>query len=153
MDIVATFSTNNAVVVFLNNAGNGTFSAPTLVSVVTDATSVAVGDFNADGRADFVVTQRSANTIRIFTNAGANTFTANTLSTTAAGAFDVTTGDLDNDGDVDIVSTQRDGDSVIFWRNNGQGVFTAVSVASVGSPRGVVIEVRGGLGLGMRGRV
>jgi len=141
MDIVATFTTNSAVAVYLNNAGNGTFRTSLVASAVTDATSVAVADFDGDSDMDFVVTQRSTNTIRVYINNGAASFTSNILSTTAAGAFDVATADVDNDGDYDIVSTQRDGDSVILWRNNGRGVFTSTSVASVTSPRGVVIRV------------
>jgi hypothetical protein len=56
-----------SVSVVLGN-GSGTFQAPTTFAVGSGAGSVAVGDFNGDGRLDFAVNNSASNSVSVFTN-------------------------------------------------------------------------------------
>src|SRR5262249_39380148 len=55
--------------------GDGTLQAPRNFTVNAGATSVAVGDFNGDGRPDFAVGSNAALTDNVLTNAGGGNFT------------------------------------------------------------------------------
>jgi hypothetical protein len=66
--VVDSFAEHVAVLkIFLSN-GDGTFQAPTNVVANSTAASVAVGDFNADGKSDLVAVTANKNTFDVFVN-------------------------------------------------------------------------------------
>src|SRR5262249_324411 len=67
------FPAAGTVSVLLGN-GDGTFQAPRNLAAGIGANSVAVGDFNGDGRPDFAVSNNNSAFLNVFLNAGAGSF-------------------------------------------------------------------------------
>src|ERR1700687_5066628 len=65
----------NATLSVLFGNGNGTFSQGPIFAIGNSATSVAVGDFNGDGKADIAVADPADNIIAFFYGNGLGTFT------------------------------------------------------------------------------
>jgi hypothetical protein len=87
--------------VFLGN-GDGTFQAPNTLKAGTSPGSVAVGDFNGDGRLDFAV---NGGSLTIFSNSNGGNFSASLLSGSTGGT--VTAGDFNGDGITDLFTTSK----------------------------------------------
>jgi FG-GAP-like repeat/Domain of unknown function (DUF4214) len=80
------------------------FSPPTTLSAANQAISVAIGDFNGDGKKDLFAVRASGNGVGVWLGNGDGTFGLPTDYTTA-GAFPVSiaVADLDGDGKDDFV--------------------------------------------------
>ena len=118
---------SKSVSVFINN-GNGTFAAKVDYPTVAAPFSVAVGDFNNDGKPDLVTSDPGATGVSVLLNNGNGTFAArqyfNTFNLPPTGLVAV---DFNNDMKIDIVTTttseQSGGPGVIVQLNNGDGTF------------------------------
>ncbi len=89
-----------SVSVLLGN-GDGTLQAPRNAAVGVSPRTVAVGDFNGDGRSDFAVGNYLSGTVTQFLNTGGGSFTATSLA--AAGApTALAAGDFNGDGSSDL---------------------------------------------------
>ncbi len=101
------------------------------------AGAVRLGDLDADGDLDLVITDWGANPptspsrVRAFTNDGAGVFAeladavpATTTGGTGTGPIDVDLADVDNDFDLDLLVASRIGESLLY-RNDGAGHFVA----------------------------
>jgi hypothetical protein len=110
----------DSVGVLLNN-GNGTFAAQTY-TVGGSPTSVAIGDFNRDGKPD-IVTANANGTVSVLLNNGTGAFGTAQNYTLGGPANSVAVGDFNHDGYLDVAaagSTETD-----LLLNNGNGTFGA----------------------------
>ncbi len=101
------------------------------------AGAVRLGDLDADGDLDLIITDwgaappTSPSRVRAFTNDGAGGFTelvdavpSTTTGGTGTGPIDVDLVDVDNDFDLDLLVASRVGESLLY-RNDGTGHFVA----------------------------
>ena len=88
------------VSVLLGN-GNGTFQAPRNSATGSGSQSVAVGDFNGDGRPDFAVSNDSQDILSVFTNAGGGNFSSSSANLGFISPY-VVAGDFNGDGVTDL---------------------------------------------------
>jgi hypothetical protein len=111
--------------------GDGTFVAGQTISSPGTDPGITVGDFNGDGKLDFVVTASYLVSGSIFFGNGDGTFTPGPpTSPSMVGAL--TAGDFNGDGKTDLVGGEY-GLMVDVWLSNGDGTFTPVptSIPSV----------------------
>jgi hypothetical protein len=87
--------------VLLGN-GDGTLQAPRNFGVVNGATSVAVGDFNGDGRPDFAVGGNSTTLVSVYTNTGGGNFSASSITAGSGQTGLIAAGDFNGDGATDL---------------------------------------------------
>jgi FG-GAP-like repeat len=93
----------------------------------THAGSLAIADFNGDGKLDIAVSNFSSNTIAVFLNQGAGTFAAPILNTIQIpnGLGPVILGDFNEDGKPDLVVGTIAGPEVaLVLLGNGDGTLT-----------------------------
>jgi FG-GAP-like repeat/FG-GAP repeat len=138
--------TSGEVIILLGN-GDGTFQAPqSYASGAFIATSVAVGDFNGDGKIDLAVGHVTANgtvstgVVSVLIGNGDGTLqTARIYATGIGSAASVTVADVNQDGKLDLVvavagsGLGRSSGQVSALLGRGNGTFqTAQSYASGG---------------------
>jgi hypothetical protein len=144
-DLAIANSADNTVSILLGN-GNGTFKqAPgSPFFVGTDPTSVAVGDFNGDGKPDLAVVNFSDETVSILIGNGDGTFTPAPGSPVSAGfsSYTLALADFNGDGIVDLAVTNIDSYQVQILLGNGDGTFAAAAnspIVDVNCPRSIAI--------------
>ena len=95
------------------------------------------GDFNKDGKPDFVTpgTIGTANGISLLLGNGDGTFHAPTvIGTTNSVVVDLAVADFNNDGNLDILTFNSSNNFTVFY-GNGNGTFQApVTVVTTGAP-------------------
>jgi hypothetical protein len=99
------FNTGTASVLLGN--GDGTFQAARNFNTGVSPTSLAVGDFNGDGRSDFAVSNLISGSLSVFSNSNGGNFSTSTISLGANNAGPVAAGDFNGDGITDLFSTGR----------------------------------------------
>jgi hypothetical protein len=123
-----------SVSVLLGN-GDGTFQAPVSYTTAADPVSVAVGDFNGDGKADIVSANSIDHSYSILKGNGDGTFQpAVTHAVVPRATFDpsfVLVADLNGDGKPELALANGDGVSVL--RGNGDGTFGSPVFYPVGT--------------------
>ena len=107
--------------VFAGN-GDGTFVPPPLAPIAMRAKSIAVADFNRDGKTDLVVGNSDSRAVSVMLGNGDGTFTAPVTFVSGRSDF-VTTADVDKDGNADILFANSDGNTVVVMLGNGNGSF------------------------------
>ena len=99
-------------------------------------TWVAVGDFNGDGNADFVVANSG---ISVFLGNGDGTFQTPVNSASGASPIALATSDFNQDGLLDVAAVYATG-GVAILLGNGDGTFqTPLNYASGSDPSGVAV--------------
>ncbi len=117
----------------MQNNGNGTFGTATNVTVGSSPVSVAVGDFNGDGKPDIVVADHGSDSVSLLLNNGSGGFSTVTNFTVSSNPYAVAVGDFNGDGKLDFASANADGTVTIFT-GNGNGTFAATNYTVGTSP-------------------
>ncbi len=126
-----------SVSVLLGN-GDGTFQAVQSFAAGTTPASVAVGDFNSDGRPDLAVTDKSSNTVGVLLGNGDGTFQAVQSFVAGTSPASVAVGDFNGDGRPDLVEASSG--TATIELGNGDGTFQAPN-ALVSEAAGAVTSV------------
>jgi len=89
--------------------------------------SVAVGDFNSDGKLDLVVANSGSNNVSVFLGKGDGTFKAAVNYGAGSGPSSVAVGDFNGDGKLDVAVTNNANNhgNVSILMGNGDGTFRA----------------------------
>ena len=97
--------------------------------------SVAVGDFNGDGKPDLVVANSAANTVSILLNTGSGDFGAKTDIVVGAQPRAVITRDFDGDGKLDlaVAVASSTSNTVEILLGDGVGGFTPTTTLLTGT--------------------
>ncbi|CAM4809506.1 unnamed protein product [Rotaria magnacalcarata] len=136
LDIIVANSWNNNVGIFLGH-GDGNFSNQTTYSTGASSVpvSVAVGDFNDDGRLDIVTANYWAFNISIFLNYGNGTFSNRTTYSTGSVSKpnSVVVGDFNNDSKLDIAVTNQGSENIVIFLGYGNGSFVRQRIYSTGN--------------------
>ena len=113
------FARGKTVGVLLGD-GKGKFQAEVNYTVGTQPESVAVGDFNGDGKPDIAAANSRDSTVSVLLNNGDGTFQA--ANTIAVGGLFLVVGDFNGDGKLDIANI--DYQQLTMLLGNGDGTFT-----------------------------
>lgn len=97
-----------AVTILLGN-GSGSFSAPTKFSVGRRASSIAVADYNLDGKPDLVTADADSNALSILLGNGDGTFGAASKLAFGLDPVFVVAGDFNSDGRKDLATAIASG--------------------------------------------
>jgi len=113
------FTSTNTVSVLLGN-GDGTFQNQVTYATTAESISVAVGDFNGDGKPDLAVASGAVN---VLLGNGDGTFQNQVTYSTGDSAYSVVVADFDGDGKLDLAVANGDDNTVSVLRGNGDGTF------------------------------
>jgi hypothetical protein len=122
---------------FLAGKGDGTFAAPTTVSIGETAGALTAGDFRGTGKLDLVMA--GANTVTVLPGNGNGSFlTAPTVATNNAPDL-IAAADFNGDGKPDLVTAGL-GETLVVLLNNGDGSFRlGTSIALNGFPTALAV--------------
>jgi hypothetical protein len=133
LDLAIAIVKDNIVEVLLGNGNGGFTEAPrSPVSVGTNPWSVAVGDFNGDGKPDLAITNAGDNNVSVLLGNGIGGFTEALGNPFLVGKYprSVAVRDFNGDGKPDVAIVNAKSDNVTVLLGNGTGGFTEAS----GSP-------------------
>jgi hypothetical protein len=85
--------------------------------------SVAVGDFNRDGKLDLATANSGSNTVSILLGDGTGNFTLASSPASGARPYTVAVGDLNGDNNLDLVVANEQGGNVSILLGDGAGNF------------------------------
>jgi FG-GAP-like repeat len=107
----------------LLNQGDATFAPPVAYPVGVEPYSVAMGDFDGDGKLDLAIANTGASpgpsTVSVLINNGDGTFGPTAAYATGAFSSSVAVGDFNGDGALDIVVLNGNDHTVSVLINNG----------------------------------
>jgi hypothetical protein len=104
--------------------------------------SIAVGDFNGDGKLDLAVANQAGKNLTILLGNGDGTFTpAASSPSTGDGPFSIAVGDFNGDGKLDLAVANLSDNTVTILLGNGDGTFTpaAASPSTGTAPMAVAV--------------
>jgi hypothetical protein len=101
------------------------FAAKVDYTTGSSPNSIAVGDFNNDGKLDLVIANYTSGTISVLNGTGFGGFAAKVDTVTAANALEVKTGDFNGDGKLDLAMIHKFTNVVSVLLGTGTGTFGA----------------------------
>ncbi|MDX6693049.1 MAG: hypothetical protein QOF02_652 [Blastocatellia bacterium] len=107
--------------------------APSYAVGALQPRSVAVGDFNSDGKPDLATANHTANNVSILLNLGGGIYGTPTTFPAGDGPMFVVTSDFNSDGKLDLAVANRFTNDVSIFIGNGDGSFGAPTNYTVGS--------------------
>src|SRR5258707_1302573 len=117
------------------------FGAKTAFGTTSGPISVAVGDFNGDGKLDLAVVNFDSDTVSILLGTGTGSFGAKTDFGTGGSPFSVAVGDFNRDGKFDLAVANASSNTVSILLGTGTGTFGAKTDFGTGSsPASVAID-------------
>jgi Ca2+-binding RTX toxin-like protein len=130
----ATSSSNGNLVSVLLGNGSGGFAPAINFPVGLAPESVAIGDFNGDGKSDLVTANRNSNNVSVLLGNGAGSFTQAVNYAVGSFPWSVAVGDFNGDGNQDLVTANFGGSSnnVSVLLGNGSGNFDPAVNFAVG---------------------
>jgi hypothetical protein len=124
----ATNCNGRVVSIFLGN-GDGSFRPNVDYPVGNNATSIALGDFNGDGKVDLAVGGAGSANISILFGNGDGTFQPK-VDYTVGASGPIVVGDFNGDSKPDIAVSGASG-GIVLLINNGSGTFSVGPVIPV----------------------
>jgi hypothetical protein len=116
------------------------FSPATNFPAGSNSRSVAIGDFNGDGRQDLAVANFSSGDVSILLGNGDGSFSAATNFAVGVTPFSVMVGDFNGDGRPDLAAANSSSNNVSILLGNGNGTFAPAPNFAVGDiPRAAAV--------------
>ena len=123
-----------------SSKGDGTFQAKQSFGTGTGPQSVAVGDFNGDGKSDLVTANDGDNTMSVLLGNGNGTFQAKQAFGTSGWPTSVAVADFNSDGKSDVVTADYSSDTASVLLGKGDGTFQAKQSFGTGTgPQSVAV--------------
>jgi uncharacterized repeat protein (TIGR01451 family) len=132
---VTNYSTSNVSVVLNNDTcftNCGTLSSAGTFTAQSVPLSVAMGDFNRDGRMDIAVANFGSGNVSVLLGNAAGTFDPQTTFTAGSGPSAVVAGDFDRDGKLDLAVANANSNNISVLFGNGSGGFSAATNVTAG---------------------
>jgi len=128
--VQAGVGTDAALLVKLSSAvsvskGDGTFQAMQSFGTGDSPGSVAVGDFNGDGKSDLVTADGNDSTVSVLLGNGNGTFQAKCPFQATNGISSLMVADLNGDGKSDLATADFGSNTASVLLGNGDGTFQA----------------------------
>ena len=148
---------DGTITLLLGN-GDGTFTQSSQYAVngfFSQASTIAVGDFNKDGKLDLVIGLACYNipvtggcptgAVEVYLGLGDGTLSAPKIYTTVGnGTVLPVVGDFNGDGKLDVIAAADGGGNLVVLIGNGDGTFSQPSADQVPLPSGGVQAVSAG---------
>jgi len=116
------------------------FTSKSGPAAVTGNQAIATGDFNNDGKLDYVVTSLiSPSSATIMLGNGDGTFTKGASYATGASPEAVVAADLNGDGNLDLAFANSSSTGVVILLGNGDGTFTTAAIPALGWAASVAV--------------
>ena len=131
---IANLNSGNVSVLLGDGGGAFSFAPGTPFAVGTRPASIAIADFNSDGKRDLAVANADDNAVAILMGQGNGTFSPNVNSPVAVGArpASVALADLNGDGRLDLATANLTDGKVSVSLGDGTGTFPTVQDYPVG---------------------
>jgi len=132
---------NSLLIQFGNGDGTFTQSSGSQLSLVfSGSQSMAVGDFNGDGKPDLAVTNSGANGVNVFLNSGGGLSAVSAIPATGESPSSIAAADFNGDGKLDLAVANSGSSNVTILLGNGDGTFTAAASPATGTaPNSVAV--------------
>jgi hypothetical protein len=108
------------------------------IAAADGAGPIYIGDFNGDGKTDFIVHGQDGHSASVYFGNGDGTFQTPVRYTFDQGVRSLRLGDMDRDGHADMVVQGEDGGVEVF-HGNADGSFATVSEGGVELPGGAAV--------------